>query len=71
MSQVVSRKCPAQLVDHHRSGVPPPGAAFVAQAISHEISPNIGIGFARWKDYRWSRFAVRPAQAWWLSLIKG
>lgn len=52
MSQVVSGKGPVLLVDHHdlefipRGG--PPGAAFVARAISNEISPNIGIGFARW-----------------------
>lgn len=27
----------------------PPGAAFVARALSNEISPNIGVGFARWE----------------------
>lgn len=27
----------------------PPGAAYVARAISNEMSPNIGIGFARWE----------------------
>ncbi len=53
MSQVVSGKGPVLLVDQHeldfvpRGG--PPGAAFVARAISNEISPNIGIGFARWE----------------------
>ena len=53
MSQVVSGKGSVLLVDHHdlefipRGG--PPGAAFVARAISNEISPNIGIGFARWE----------------------
>lgn len=53
MSQVVSGKGPVLLVDHRdleflpRGG--PPGAAFVARAISNEISPNIGIGFARWE----------------------
>lgn len=53
MSQGVSGKGPVLLVDHHdldftpRGG--PPGAAFVARAISNEVSPNIGIGFARWE----------------------
>lgn len=53
MSQVVSGKGPVLLVDHHdldfipRGG--PPGAAFVARAIGNEISPHIGIGFARWE----------------------
>ncbi|WP_160107250.1 ethanolamine utilization protein EutQ [Pseudomonas izuensis] len=27
----------------------PPGAAYVARALSNEISPNIGVGFARWE----------------------
>ena len=42
-----------QLVDHadlgfvHRGG--PPGAAYVARAVSNEISRNMGIGFARWE----------------------
>lgn len=27
----------------------PPGAAYVARAVSNEISPNMGIGFARWE----------------------
>lgn len=27
----------------------PPGAAFVARALSNEISPDIGVGFARWE----------------------
>lgn len=27
----------------------PPGAAYVARAISNEVSPNIGVGFARWE----------------------
>ena len=26
----------------------PPGAAYVARALSNEVSPNIGVGFARW-----------------------
>ena len=49
MNQTTSGKGPVLLVDHHdldfipRGG--PPGAAFVARAISNEISPNIGIGF--------------------------
>lgn len=53
MSQGTSGKGPVLLVDHRdldfipRGG--PPGAAFVARAISNEVSPNIGIGFARWE----------------------
>lgn len=27
----------------------PPGAAYVARAVSNEVSPNIGVGFARWE----------------------
>ncbi|MGJ7516749.1 ethanolamine utilization protein EutQ [Pseudomonas baetica] len=27
----------------------PPGTAYVARALSNEISPNIGVGFARWE----------------------
>lgn len=27
----------------------PPGAAYVARALSPELSPNIGVGFARWE----------------------
>ena len=27
----------------------PPGGAFVARALSNEVSPNIGVGFARWE----------------------
>ena len=27
----------------------PPGAAYVARALSNEVSPNIGVGFARWE----------------------
>jgi len=53
MSQGTSGKGPVLLVDHRdldfvpRGG--PPGAAFVARAISNEVSPNIGVGFARWE----------------------
>ena len=53
MSKVVTGKGPVLRVDHHdldftlRGG--PPGAAYVARAISNEVSPNIGIGFARWE----------------------
>ncbi|MNV97440.1 Ethanolamine utilization protein EutQ [compost metagenome] len=42
-----------RLVDHrnldfvHRGG--PPGGASVARAVSNEVSPNLGIGFARWE----------------------
>jgi len=41
------------LIDHHdldfqhRGG--PPGAAWVARAVSHEVSPHLGMGFARWE----------------------
>lgn len=44
---------PVQLIDHRdlafssRGG--PPGEAFVARALSDEVSPHIGVGFARWK----------------------
>jgi len=53
MSQAYSGKGPVSLVDHRdldfvpRGG--PPGAAFVARAIASEVSPSIGIGFARWE----------------------
>lgn len=53
MSKVVTGKGPVLRVDHHdldftlRGG--PPGAAYVTRAISNEVSPNIGIGFARWE----------------------
>lgn len=53
MNPVVSSQGPVLLVDHQdldftpRGG--PPGSAFVARAISNEVSPNIGIGFARWE----------------------
>jgi len=46
-------KKPVLLVDHrdldfqHRGG--PPGAAWVARAVSNEVSPHIGMGFARWE----------------------
>lgn len=44
---------PVVLVDHasldytQRGG--PPGAAWVARAVSNEVSPHIGFGFARWE----------------------
>ncbi|MGF6768053.1 ethanolamine utilization protein EutQ [Paraburkholderia sp. GAS199] len=45
-----------QLVDHADLGFHvrggPPGAAYVARAIADEISPNLGIGFARWQGAR-------------------
>lgn len=31
----------------HRAG--PPGAAWVARAVGSDVSPHIGIGFARWE----------------------
>ena len=53
MSREPSGKGPVRLVDHRdldfvrRGG--PPGDAWVARAISNEVSPNLGIGFARWE----------------------
>ncbi|KIC84477.1 ethanolamine utilization protein EutQ [Pseudomonas asiatica] len=53
MSRAPSGKGPVRLVDHRdldfvqRGG--PPGDAWVARAISNEVSPNLGIGFARWE----------------------
>ncbi|AZE72115.1 Ethanolamine utilization protein eutQ [Pseudomonas synxantha] len=34
----------------------PPGAAYVARAVSNDFSPNIGVGFARWEgaEVRWT-----------------
>lgn len=49
----VSGNGPVRLVDHrdlefvHRGG--PPGKASVARALSNEVSPNMGVGFARWE----------------------
>jgi ethanolamine utilization protein EutQ len=46
-------KRPVLLVDHaqldytQRGG--PPGEAWVARAVTDEVSPHIGIGFARWE----------------------
>ncbi|MGO2452027.1 ethanolamine utilization protein EutQ [Pseudomonas taetrolens] len=46
-------KGPVRLVDHrdlefvHRGG--PPGGASVARALSNEVSPHLGVGFARWE----------------------
>lgn len=46
-------KRPVVLVDQasldytQRGG--PPGAAWVARAVSNEVSPHIGFGFARWE----------------------
>ncbi|MCY1222870.1 Ethanolamine utilization protein EutQ [compost metagenome] len=53
MTRAPSGKGPVLLVDHrnldfvHRGG--PPGSAAVARAVSNEVSPNLGIGFARWE----------------------
>lgn len=42
-----------RLVDHNDLGFVvrggPPGAAYVARAFSNEVSPNLGVGFARWE----------------------
>jgi len=46
-------KKPVLMIDHHaldfqhRGG--PPGAAWVARALSNDNSPHIGMGFARWE----------------------
>ncbi|MGE4406246.1 ethanolamine utilization protein EutQ [Pseudomonas sp.] len=53
MSPTISGKGPVLLVDHRelafvsRGG--PPGAAYVARALDNEVSPSIGVGFARWE----------------------
>ncbi|WP_105131619.1 ethanolamine utilization protein EutQ [Burkholderia sp. BE12] len=43
----------ARLVDHADLGFVvrggPPGAAYVARALPDDVSPNLGIGFARWE----------------------
>lgn len=45
-----------RLVDHADLGFRvrggPPGAAYVARAISEDISDNLGVGFARWEGAR-------------------
>lgn len=52
MTMAPSGRGPVLLVDHrdlaftHRGG--PPGGASVARAVSNEVSPAMGIGFARW-----------------------
>jgi len=52
-SQRCTGKGPVVLVDHrdltfsHRGG--PPGGASVARALTNEVSPNMGVGFARWE----------------------
>ncbi|MGE8154014.1 ethanolamine utilization protein EutQ [Pseudomonas vancouverensis] len=52
MSAAPAERKPVLLVDHrhldfvHRGG--PPGGASVARALSNEVSPHLGIGFARW-----------------------
>lgn len=53
MTRADSRTSSVIRVDHKdldyalRGG--PPGAAYVARALSDEVSPNIGVGFARWE----------------------
>lgn len=53
MSQGAAGKRPVMVVDHGelefslRGG--PPGAAHVARALSAEVSPHLGVGFARWE----------------------
>ena len=45
-----------RLVDHADLGFlvrgGPPGAAYVARALPDDVSPNLGIGFARWEGAR-------------------
>lgn len=60
MSQRVPGKARVLCIDQQdltfsvRGG--PPGAAYVARALSNEVSPNIGVGFARWEgaEVRWT-----------------
>ncbi|MDH4556727.1 ethanolamine utilization protein EutQ [Pseudomonas sp. BN417] len=53
MTMAPSGRGPVLLVDHrdlvftHRGE--PPGGASVARAVSNEVSPALGIGFARWE----------------------
>jgi len=53
MTDTYSGKGPVRRVDHRdldfipRGG--PPGQAAVARALSNEVSPHLGIGFARWE----------------------
>lgn len=48
----ITGKGPVLRIDHrdlaftHRGG--PPGSSSVARALSNEVSPNLGVGFARW-----------------------
>lgn len=56
MNTRVASRAGVQLVDHADLGFVvrggPPGAAYVARAISNEVSENMGIGFARWEGAR-------------------
>lgn len=53
MSPAATTRAGVVLVDHASLGFVvrggPPGAAYVARALSNEISRNIGIGFGRWE----------------------
>lgn len=56
MNAPAATRSGVQRVDHADLGFVvrggPPGAAYVARAISNEVSPNMGIGFARWEGAR-------------------
>lgn len=53
MSAATTGKGPVLLADHAtldytlRGG--PPGEAYVARAVSNEVSPHMGVGFGRWE----------------------
>lgn len=53
MKPTISGKGPVLRIDHRDLDFSlrgdTPGNAYVARAISNEVSPNIGIGFARWE----------------------
>jgi ethanolamine utilization protein EutQ len=60
MNAAFEQSAGVRLVDHADLGFRvrggPPGAAYVARAIPDEISPNLGVGFARWQGatVRWT-----------------
>ncbi|AWI74916.1 ethanolamine utilization protein EutQ [Parazoarcus communis] len=60
MTELTQPRVGVRLVDHTDLGFVvrggPPGAAYVARAFSNEVSPNLGVGFARWEgaDVSWT-----------------
>lgn len=56
MSEQPKTRALVKLVDHADLGFivrgGPPGAAYVARAFTDEVSPHLGIGFARWEGAR-------------------